>query len=313
MGALNRRHYHGRKYMKEDSKEIKLVKDDQISADQEKETFAKAGKRSAKSVAEAEVKASKKAKKADKESHDEKSAKPVQKTRTKLERRGKNYKKVSELIDSEKYYPLSEAIELTQKTSTTKFNATVELHIKLGVDPRQADQNIRGMVSLPAGTGKEITVAAFVDADAVKAAKDAGASIAGAEELLEQINKGIIAFDTLITTPAMMPKLGKYAKVLGPKGLMPNPKSGTVTKNIASAIKEAKAGKIEYRVDSTGIIHMGVGKVQFTHKQLESNIKAIVGAIRSAKPASIKGNYIQTVFLTTSMGPSIKVSATDLS
>ena len=292
------------------TKDQKIIKD---TADSDQNTFAKSGKRSAKSVAEAEVKASKVVKKEDRQETVDKSAKIIHKTRSKLERRSKNYRNASKLIDRDKYYTLQEAIKLAQESSTTKFNATVELHVKLGVDPRQADQNIRGTVSLPAGTGKEITVAAFVDADAVKSAKEAGASIAGAEDLLEQIDKGNISFDTLITTPSMMPKLGKYAKILGPKGLMPNPKSGTVTKNITAAIKEAKTGKVEYRVDSTGIIHLGVGKVKFTEKQLDENIKTVLAAIRSAKPASIKGSYIQSIFLATSMGPSVKISITELS
>ena len=292
------------------TKDQKIIKD---TADSDQNTFAKSGKRSAKSVAEAEVKASKVVKKEDRQETVDKSAKIIHKTRSKLERRSKNYRNASKLIDRDKYYTLQDAIKLAQESSTTKFNATVELHVKLGVDPRQADQNIRGTVSLPAGTGKEITVAAFVDADAVKSAKEAGASIAGAEDLLEQIDKGNISFDTLITTPSMMPKLGKYAKILGPKGLMPNPKSGTVTKNITAAIKEAKTGKVEYRVDSTGIIHLGVGKVKFTEKQLDENIKTVLAAIRSAKPASIKGSYIQSIFLATSMGPSVKISITELS
>ena len=292
------------------TKDQKTIKD---TADSDQNTFAKSGKRSAKSIAEAEVKASKVAKKEENQETADKPAKIIHKTRSKLERRSKNYRNASKLIDRDKFYTLQDAIKLAQDSSTTKFNATVELHVKLGVDPRQADQNIRGTVSLPAGTGKDITVAAFVDADAIKSAKEAGASIAGAEDLLEQLDKGNISFDTLITTPSMMPKLGKYAKILGPKGLMPNPKSGTVTKNITAAIKEAKAGKVEYRVDSTGIIHLGVGKVKFTEKQLDENIKTVLAAIRSAKPASIKGSYIQSIFLATSMGPSVKISTTELS
>lgn len=273
---------------------------------------AKAGKRSAKSIAESEAKAIKQAKKSEPQDETQQIKKATPKTRSTLERRSKNYKDAIKLIDKTKLYSLNEALELAKKTSKTKFDATVELHIKLGVDPRQADQNIRGTVTLPKGNGKSIRVAAFVDADNVKSATSAGADIAAGDELLQDIDKGIINFDTLITTPSLMPKLGKYAKVLGPKGLMPNPKSGTVTKNIIAAIKEAKAGKIEYRVDSTGIIHLGIGKVNFSQDDLLINAKTVLSAIKNAKPSSIKATYIQTIYTTTSMGPSIQISATDI-
>ena len=276
-----------------------------------KDTVAKAGKRSAKALAEAEEKAKKSIKKIT-TAEQETPKKVAPKTRSKVERRGKAYKASYALIDKTKIYTLTEAIELAQKTSKTKFDATVELHIKLGVDPRQADQNIRGTVTLPKGSGKKVRVAAFVDADNVQSAKTAGADIAAGEELLQDIDKGLIDFDTLITSPALMPKLGKYAKVLGPKGLMPNPKSGTVAKNITAAIKEAKAGKIEYRVDSTGIIHLGIGKVSFKKEDLLVNAKTVISAIKAAKPASIKGSYVQTLYATSSMGPSIQVSPSDI-
>src|SRR6185369_380380 len=166
-------------------------------------------------------------------------------------------------IEKDKQYSVKEALELAIKTSPVKFDATVELHVNLGVDPRQADQNVRDNVVLPAGTGKTIRIAVLAEADDAAAAKKAGADIAGMEDLLKDIEKGIINFDTLIATPALMAKLGKYARVLGPKGLMPNPKSGTVTPDVVKAVEQAKAGRVEYRVDSTGIVHVAFGKVSF--------------------------------------------------
>ena len=160
---------------------------------------------------------------------------------------------------------------------------------------------------MPAGTGKKVTVAVFADADDVAAAKKAGADIAGSDDFLQQLDKGVINFDVLVATPAMMPKLGKYARVLGPKGLMPSPKSGTVTTDIAKAVSEAKAGRVEYRVDSTGIVHLGIGKISFGTDKLEQNAKAVLNSVRSSKPASIKGNYVLSIFVTSSMGPSVKV------
>jgi large subunit ribosomal protein L1 len=177
------------------------------------------------------------------------------------------------------------------------------LHINLGVDPRMADQNIRDTLILPAGTGKKIRVAVLTD-DAAEATKS-GADVAGTEDLLGQLEKGVMDFDILIATPALMPRLGKYARLLGPRGLMPSPKSGTVTNEVNRAVSEAKAGRIEYRVDSTGIIHLGFGKVSFTVEQLSQNAQAILASIKSNKPNSIKSNYLKTAHLTTTMGPSI--------
>jgi large subunit ribosomal protein L1 len=200
---------------------------------------------------------------------------------------------------------------LAQKTSHVKFDATVELHINLGVDPRHADQNIRDSIVLPHGTGKTLTVAVLTD-DAA-GAKKAGADIAGHEDLLAQLEKGEMNFDVLITTPNMMAKLGKYARVLGPRGLMPNPKSGTVTSDINKAVSEAKAGRVEYRVDSTGIVHLGVGKVSFTADQLTKNIQAVMTSVKNNKPQSLKGNYFKAIYLTTSMGPSVAVELSSAS
>jgi large subunit ribosomal protein L1 len=272
-------------------------------------TLAKAGKRSAKAVKEVEEKQAKEDRKAHK-SEEEKQEKPKQAQkppRSRMERRGKNYRKAAEQLEKGKVYSVADACSLATKTNPTKFDATVELHIRLNVDPKHADQNIRGTVVLPAGTGKTVRVAVLGTPEDVTKAQKAGADIAGAEEFLQQLDKGKIDFDVLVATPAMMPKLGKYARLLGPKGLMPNPKSGTVTADVAKAVTEAKAGRVEYRVDSTGIIHAGIGKVSFGPEKLTQNAQGLFTAIKNSKPASIKGNYVRSVFLTTSMGPSIPV------
>jgi large subunit ribosomal protein L1 len=279
-----------------------------------KETTAKAGKRSAKAVAEVKAKEAKEERKthqAEVEASEEK--KPViKKSRTRLERAGKKFRKAAELVEKDKQYALKEALELATKTSPVKFDATVELHINLGVDPRQADQNVRDNLVLPNGTGKTVRVAVLADTDDAAAAKKAGADIAGHEDLLKEIEKGVIAFDILIATPAMMPKLGKYARTLGPKGLMPNPKSGTVTTDVTKAVSQAKAGRVEYRVDSTGIVHLGVGKVSFGTDKLLENTQAVVASVKSNKPASIKGIYVKNVTISTTMGPGIKVELSSL-
>lgn len=270
---------------------------------------AKAGKRSEKVLKEVEAKQAKEERKtlAPDDASSEKPKKLAKPARSKLERRSKGYRKVSEMRDANKSYPLKEALDLAVKTSPTKFDATVELHINLGVDPKQADQNIRQMVVLPAGTGKTVRVAVFADNDDISKAKKAGADIAAGEEFLQQLDKGTLDFDILISTPTMMAKLGKYARVLGPKGLMPNPKSGTVTANVAKAVTEAKAGRVEFRVDSTGIVHVGIGKVSFGKEKLAQNAQAILDSVKAAKPASVKGVYLKSTYVTTSMGPSIKL------
>lgn len=275
---------------------------------------AKAGKRSAKAIEEAKEKELKEEHKAEVKASEEAPAKPrvIQKTRSKLERSSKKYREVSKLVEKDKEYGIKEALELAIQTTTTKFDSTVELHVKLSVDPKQADQNIRETIVLPAGTGKTVRVAVFGEADDVVAAKKAGADVAGAEEFLQQLDKGIIDFDVLVATPVVMAKLGKYARVLGPKGLMPNPKSGTVTKDVAKAVEQAKAGKVEFRVDSNGIVHLGVGKVSFGVDKLMQNVQAVFASLKSAKPGNIKGNYVQTIYVTSSMGPSIKVLASEL-
>ena len=272
---------------------------------------AKAGKRSAKAIKETEEKIAKEERKS--EASDEVvTVKQAPATRSRMERAGKKYREVYTKVDRSKEYTLGQALELATQTSTTKFDASVEVHIRLNVDPRQADQNLRDSIVLPEGTGKKVRVAVFGDVDDVAAAKKAGADIAGSDEFLQQLDKGTINFDVLIATPAMMAKLGKYARVLGPKGLMPNPKSGTVTKDVEKAVKEAKAGRIEYRVDSTGIVHVAVGKVSFGADKLQNNTKALFASLRSAKPTSVKGSYVKSIFVTTSMGPSIRVLSSEL-
>ena len=274
-----------------------------------KEKVAKAGKRSAKAIAEAEEKEAKEERKAVRaEAEAEEANKPkvaVTPTRSRLERRGKNYRKSAEAIEKDKVYTLKEALDLATKTSGVKFDASVELHVNLGVDPRQADQNIRTNLVLPQGTGKTIRVAVFADENAE------GADLSGVEAITKELEKGLINFDTLIATPANMAKLGKYARLLGPRGLMPNPKSGTVTTDVAKAIAEAKAGRVEFRVDSTGIVHLSIGKVSFGGAKLLENANAVMSSIRAAKPASVKGNYLKAIHVTTTMGPSITVSTNE--
>jgi large subunit ribosomal protein L1 len=282
-----------------------------LSDQEEAVGTAKAGKRSAKAQKETAEKVAKEERKASGEVEEQKPKKPVKPTRSRLERRSKGYRKSAELIEKGKLYSLDEAVELVKKTSSVKFDATVELHVNLGVDPRHADQNIRDNVVLPAGTGKTVRIAVLTDDPAT--AKKAGAETAGTDELLAELDKGNISFDVLIATPTLMPRLGKYARVLGPRGLMPNPKSGTVTTDIDRAVAEAKAGKIEYRVGTTGIVHVGAGKVSFDQKQLLDNLQALLASLKNNKPQSVKGNYIRAIYLTSTMGPSIKVDPASLS
>lgn len=274
-------------------------------------TRTKAGKRSAKALEAAEVKAAKEERKAAKAADEtQESEQPKQKhkpTRPKIERQGKSFRKAAELIEKDKAYSLEEALELATKTSPVKFDATVELHVSLRVDPRQADQNIRDNLVLPQGTGKTIRVAVFADVDDAAAAKKAGADITGIEDVTKLLEKGSMDFDMLIATPSQMAKLGKYARTLGPRGLMPNPKSGTVTTDVVKAVKEAKAGRVEYRVDSTGIVHLGMGKVSFGRDRLLENAQAVFASIKSNKPASVKGTYVKSIHVSTTMGPSINV------
>lgn len=298
----------------EEVKNLKNVEATEVAEDtkteaKEAETFAKSGKKSKKHVEEVKAEEERQARKAERKAEEAlvkpKGATPV--TRPKLERRGKKYQKAAKLVEKGKTYTLKDAIELALKTNPTKFDASVEIHTRLGVDPRQADQNIRTTIVLPNGNGKEVRVAVFAPIDVCKAAKAAGADIAEDEEFLKQLEKGTINFDVLISTPQYMPKLGKFARLLGPKGLMPNPKAGTVTMDVEKAVKESKAGKVEYRVDKQAIVHIGVGKTSFGADKLLENANAFFDSLKAQKPASLKGSYVKSVFITTTMGPSIAV------
>lgn len=272
-----------------------------------KAEVAKAGKRSAKALQEeAERQAKEERKTGDETETAPQPKKTVKPARPRIERRAKGYRKSAEQIEKGKLFSLEEAVKLAKATSHVKFDATVELHVNLGVDPKLADQNIRDTLVLPAGTGKSVKIAVFTD-DAA-AAKKAGADVAGKDDIIAALDKGVTDFDILIATPNLMPQLGKYARTLGPRGLMPNPKSGTVTTDVAKAVAEAKAGRVEYRVDSTGIVHLGVGKVSFSEQQLVDNVQAVLDSVKANKPQNVKGSYIKAVYLTTSMGPSVSVS-----
>lgn len=222
---------------------------------------------------------------------------------------GKKYNESVKLIDKAKLYDANEALELTVKTATAKFDETVEMHVRLGVDSRHADQQVRGAVVLPNGTGKTVRVAVFAKGAAADAAQAAGADIVGAEDLLAQIQGGMMDFDVCIASPDMMGLVGRLGKVLGPRGLMPSPKAGTVTPDVAKAVTEAKAGKIEYRLDKTNIIHCPIGKVSFGAEKLSENFNALMDAIVKAKPAALKGQYIKSCVIATTMGPGVKLNA----
>lgn len=271
------------------------------------ETFAKSGKKSKKHIEEVKAEEERQARKAEHKAEAPKAKGMAPVTRPKIERRGKKYQEAAKLIEKGKVYSLKDGIDLAIKSSPVKFDASVEIHARLGVDPRQADQNIRTTLVLPNGNGKTVRVAVFAPADICKAAKTAGADIAEDEEFIKQLEKGVVDFDVLISTPAYMPKLGKFARLLGPKGLMPNPKAGTVTMDVEKAVEEAKAGKVEYRVDKQAIVHIGIGKVSFGSDKLIENANAFFESLKSQKPNSIKGSYVKSVFITTTMGPSIAI------
>jgi large subunit ribosomal protein L1 len=224
----------------------------------------------------------------------------------------KKAKALSSTIDREKLHGVDEAISLIKTNATAKFDETVEVAMNLGVDPRHADQMVRGVVTLPAGTGKDVRVAVFARADKADAAKAAGAEIVGAEDLLEHIQNGNFDFDRVIATPDMMGLVGRLGKVLGPKGMMPNPKLGTVTPNVAEAVKAAKGGQIEFRVEKAGIIHAGLGKASFSAADLRKNFDAFVDAIVKAKPSGSKGKYVRKIALSSSMGPGVKVDVAEV-
>jgi large subunit ribosomal protein L1 len=224
-----------------------------------------------------------------------------------MKRRGKAYETVLKKVDRSKRYALEEGVALVKQIARAKFDETVEMAIRLGVDPRQADQNVRGTVVLPHGAGKVVRVLAFVKGEKEREAKEAGADFVGGDDLIEKIKEGWLDFDKTVATPDMMAVVGKIGKILGPRGLMPNPKTGTVTLDVGRAVKELKAGKLEFRVDKAGIAHMSVGKVSFGAEKLLDNTQAVLGAVLKAKPASSKGQYILGVTLSTTMGPGIKI------
>ncbi len=229
-------------------------------------------------------------------------------------KKGKNYLDSAKLIEKSKLYELDEALDLVVKTAKAKFDETIEVHVKLGVDSRHADQQVRGAIVLPHGTGKSVRVLVFCKGDNVKIAEDAGADYAGGEELVAKIqNENWFDFDVVVATPDMIGLVGRIGRVLGPKGLMPNPKAGTVTPDVAKAIADIKAGKIEYRLDKTNIIHCPIGKKSFGAEKLADNFNALMGAIIKAKPAAAKGQYLKSVAVASTMGPGIKLNPGKLS
>lgn len=225
---------------------------------------------------------------------------------------GKRMRALREKIQRRKLYDFEEACKLVAESATAKFDETVEVAIRLGVDPRKADQNVRGSVSLPHGLGKDIRVAVFAKGDKAQEAKDAGADVVGSDDLLEQVKAGNLNFDTVIATPDMMAQVGKVGKILGPRGLMPSPKVGTVTFEVANAVREAKAGKVEYRVDKAGIVHAPVGKASFGAAKISENAQALVHALNRAKPSTSKGVYLKGAVLSTTMGPGVHFDTTSL-
>jgi len=225
--------------------------------------------------------------------------------------KGKKYRKALELLEEGKLYTLAEAVDLAKKTSVTKFDSSVEVHMNLGIDPTQADQQLRKTVSLPHGTGKTLRVVVFCGDEKVKEAQDAGAVEAGNEELVAKVAGGWMEFDKVVATPDVMKSLGKIAKTLGQKGLMPNPKSGTVTTDVAKVVKDLQGGMVEFRNDKQGNLHNIVGKVSFSEAQLEENLKTYLKAIRESKPSGVKGTFVKSITLTTSMGPSVKLDVNE--
>jgi large subunit ribosomal protein L1 len=225
-----------------------------------------------------------------------------------MAKHGKKYLESAKLVDRSKLYEPLEALNLIKSMPKGKFDETVEVSLKLGVDPRHADQQIRGAVVLPHGTGRTVKVVVFAKGEKAKEAEEAGVEKVGAEDLIEEIQKGWMAFDVAVATPDMMGAVGKLGKILGPKGLMPNPKTGTVTMDVAKAIKDIKAGKVEYRVDKTGIVHVPIGKVTFEGEKLLRNFRTLLDVIMKAKPSSAKGTYLKSVVVSSTMGPGVRIS-----
>ena len=229
-----------------------------------------------------------------------------------MAQQGKRIRSARDGIDRAALYPVEEAVKLVKERAKTKFDETIEIAMNLGIDPRHSDQNVRGAVTLPNGTGKSVKVAVFAKAAKAEEAKEAGADVIGAEDLAEQVQKGEFDFDRVIATPDMMAIVGRLGKILGPRGLMPNPKLGTVTNDVAEAVKAAKGGQVEFRAEKAGIIHAGVGKASFTEAALLENIQAFVSAINRAKPSGAKGTYVKRVSISSTMGPGVKLSVADL-
>lgn len=230
-----------------------------------------------------------------------------------MAKNSKRTEKALDGIDRKKHYGLSEAVKMVQERATAKFDETIEIAMNLGVDPRHSDQMVRGVANLPNGTGRDVRVAVFAKDAKADEAKAAGADLVGAEELVEQVQKGEINFDRCIATPDMMPLVGRLGKVLGPRGLMPNPKVGTVTMDVAAAVKSSKGGAVEFRVEKAGIIHAGVGKASFDVKAIEENIRAFADAVVKAKPSGSKGNFLKRIAVTSTMGPGVKIDLASLS
>jgi large subunit ribosomal protein L1 len=216
-------------------------------------------------------------------------------------------------VDPTKVYKVTDAVKIVKGNATAKFDETIEIAVNLGVDPKQADQNVRGVVNLPAGTGRKIRVAVFARDKKADEARAAGADIVGAEDLFETVNAGKVDFDRVIASPDMMALVGRLGKVLGPRGLMPNPKVGTVTPNIGQAVKDAKSGSVEFRVEKEGIVHAGVGKASFTEAAIEQNVRAFLGALVKARPSGAKGTYLKRIALSSTMGPGVSIDVLDIS
>ena len=229
-----------------------------------------------------------------------------------MAKQGKRIANALQGIDRKKLYAIDEAVKLVKERATAKFDETVEVAMNLGVDPRHADQMVRGVVNLPNGTGKDVRVAVFARGDKADEARKAGADVVGAEDLVEQIQAGVINFDRCIATPDLMPLVGRLGKILGPRNLMPNPKVGTVTPDVAGAVKAAKGGQVEFRVEKMGIIHSGIGKLSFKDVDLKANFKALTDAIAKAKPSGAKGKYIKKVTVTSTMGPGLKIATEEV-
>lgn len=225
-----------------------------------------------------------------------------------MPKRGKNYRKVAEKIDRQAKYDLLDAVKLVKQASTAKFDATVDLAVRLGVNPRHADQMVRGAVVLPHGTGKSVRVVVFAKGDKAREAEEAGADVVGQQDLVDRIKEGWLEFDKAIATPDMMGLVGRIGRVLGPRGLMPNPKSGSVTFDVAQAVADSKGGKVDFRVERAGIVHAGVGKVSFSEDQLAANVQALMDRLLKLKPATAKGIYVKSVALSATMGPGVRIN-----